>query len=344
MAIHYPSRPSVFDNLRNLVANGELSAAIDDFRALLSAQIGDHQDARHEKIFNEVLLHAATLSRISSERRLGVSSREEFDQGVARITFAILDLISKSEVGSIVQRVPIPEEPITSSGIDPTTLEVIVGKNSQLKSLSWLHQALKCARSVCRVVVPRGVGTGFITNRNVLVTNNHVIRDAQDAERAVIEFNFEEDLFGNLKQVARYKVDPGILLTDQTLDCTIGTILPSETSGNLGEWGTLAIEDKTTIKTGDHVTIIQHPLGGLKQVCLTDNRVVNIFGAFLQYTTDTMRGSSGSPVFNDEWKVVAIHHAGGDLVTNKKGDTDFLNEGILMSSIMARPDFATRIR
>jgi endonuclease G len=30
----------------------------------------------------------------------------------------------------------------------------------------------------------------------------------------------------------------------------------------------------------------------------------------LQYVADTMDGSSGSPVFNQNWEVVALHHSG----------------------------------
>ena len=59
----------------------------------------------------------------------------------------------------------------------------------------------------------------------------------------------------------------------------------------------------------------------------------------LQYTTDTMPGSSGSPVFNDEWHVVAIHHAGGDLVKNSQGDKVFANEGMLFKWILEDQSF-----
>jgi V8-like Glu-specific endopeptidase len=46
-----------------------------------------------------------------------------------------------------------------------------------------------------------------------------------------------------------------------------------------------------------------------------------------------MPGSSGAPVFNDSWEVIAIHHGGGDLQVNAKGKKRFINEGILMSAI-----------
>jgi len=105
-------------------------------------------------------------------------------------------------------------------------------------------------------------------------------------------------------------------------------------------WGSLDLAfNANSVALADHVTIIQHPMGGPKQICLTDNKVINIFDGKLQYTTDTMPGSSGSPVFNDQWRVVAIHHAGGNLVTNTRGDRVFANQGILIKSILANSEF-----
>ena len=60
---------------------------------------------------------------------------------------------------------------------------------------------------------------------------------------------------------------------------------------------------------GDFVTIVQHPGGQKKRVALRDNRIVDVFDAFLHYAADTEPGSSGSPVFNDQWELVALHHA-----------------------------------
>ncbi|MCK4472915.1 MAG: trypsin-like peptidase domain-containing protein, partial [Anaerolineae bacterium] len=98
-------------------------------------------------------------------------------------------------------------------------------------------------------------------------------------------------------------------------------------------WGHALLNPNADPVPGEHVIIIQHPNGGLKQIVLTANQVVSLWEHRLHYTTDTMPGSSGSPVFNDSWQVIAIHHAGGELQTNAKGDKRFVNEGILMSAI-----------
>ncbi len=47
-----------------------------------------------------------------------------------------------------------------------------------------------------------------------------------------------------------------------------------------------------------------------------------------------MKGSSGSPVFNDDWEVVALHHAGGMLLEPETKRRYFRNEGILISAIL----------
>jgi V8-like Glu-specific endopeptidase len=56
------------------------------------------------------------------------------------------------------------------------------------------------------------------------------------------------------------------------------------------------------------VCIIQHPGGQTKKVALQHNLVRDVDTEKIQYWTDTDLGSSGSPVFDDRWDVVALHH------------------------------------
>lgn len=63
--------------------------------------------------------------------------------------------------------------------------------------------------------------------------------------------------------------------------------------------------------------------------------VAYVGGNVVQYITSTLPGSSGSPVFNDSWEVVALHHAGGDIPEPTTQQRYFRNEGILVQSILA---------
>ncbi len=64
------------------------------------------------------------------------------------------------------------------------------------------------------------------------------------------------------------------------------------------------------INQGEYVSIIQHPGGEPKQISVRENQLVELAETRLIYLCDTAPGSSGSPVFNDSWQVVGLHHSG----------------------------------
>jgi endonuclease G len=79
----------------------------------------------------------------------------------------------------------------------------------------------------------------------------------------------------------------------------------------------------------------------MKEVALQKNAVTHVFTDRIHYTSDTENGSSGSPVLNNQWELVALHHAAGDWdsVNNKWLD----NEGMRLDSIVShlRTQFGT---
>jgi hypothetical protein len=68
------------------------------------------------------------------------------------------------------------------------------------------------------------------------------------------------------------------------------------------------------VQRAQRVNIIQHPGGHYKKISMQNNFVAYADARHLQYLTSTEPGSSGSPVFNDDFVVVGIHHSGGNLL------------------------------
>ncbi len=188
---------------------------------------------------------------------------------------------------------------------------------------SFLSGGAEAAASVCRVNLPGGFGTGFlIATSNFIMTNNHVIADRDEARDAVAEFHFEEggaSLMVNL--------DPDLFfVTSAELDFTIvGCDEPA-----LDDIVPIPLlRNPSTVTRGEKVNIIQHPRGRPKEVALHNNDVLRVKDRVVWYETDTEPGSSGSPVFNNTWDLVALHHAGWV----EHGVTT--NEGVRIAAIVS---------
>jgi len=314
-------------SLRQQVAEGELSLALDQ----LQSYLGDHSP----QLRDEVLLLTSRYNRIRREQRKGLLSQDAAQVQQNQITQNFLDLLEE-----VIRKATAKNSPIQSPKPDTpelalptnTTLEKILGTNN-LKQIAWLEQGLIVSRCVCRLLTPEGLGTGFLIAPDRLMTNNHVIPDVSTAAGTVAEFNYQQDF--NQKQLAtcRYHLDSTYFQTDPKLDYTIVGVMPDSQKPALETWGYVTLNPHSDPVPDEHVIIIQHPNGGLKQIALTANQVLSTWGHRLHYTTDTMPGSSGAPVFNDRWEVIAIHHAGGHLQINAQGETRFINEGVLMSAV-----------
>ncbi len=278
---------------------------------------------------NETSLLLARNASLRRDLRTGVLSAGEAGTELQRLRQSALELVEEVVRRSNTITGPYIAVPIATSLSGDVGLEKIIGAVSHLKSIAWLGKGLDAAKSVCRIVTPEGLGTGFMIRPGVVATNHHVLPSKDVAKKSRAEFNYQETLSGTIEAMSVYEIDGAKWAGDYERDCAV-VHLNVQPSAPFEQWGTLGLELSSIPPIKSHVSIIQHPNGGPKQIALTANQVVSIFGHRLQYTTDTLPGSSGSPVFNDEWKVVAIHHKGGNLVTNEAGDKRFINEGILV--------------
>lgn len=196
----------------------------------------------------------------------------------------------------------------------PRALERVLATND-LMGMRFFEQGLRVSRAVGRIHIrdsgggTLGYGTGFLVSSRLLLTNQHVLPSAAAASRSTVEFNYQENASGAIQASTMVSLAPQeLFLSDEQLDYALVAVAPEPGLAACG-WLPL-IEDQGKLLVGETVNIIQHPNGEPKQLAIRNNQVVDELELFIHYQTDTDPGSSGSPVFNDQWEVVALHHSG----------------------------------
>lgn len=249
-------------------------------------------------------------------------------------------------------------------GLDPANnplfKERLIGKENNLMSVSFLNQGIAMARTVCRVIVVRGeeriaIGTGFMVSPNLMMTNEHVIGNMGQARQYCAEFEYDAQ-DGHDTKVFDFDPDT-FFLAHALLDFCVVAVKPTARNRpeiQLSEFGWNPLKPvRDLLYQGKPLSIIQHPEGLPKMIAFRNSKVVNITPLFVHYTTDTQRGSSGSPVTNDNWNIIALHRSGiperdenNNILLSKGGiytkseDESFIiwkaNEGVVIDAILAQ--------
>ena len=248
------------------------------------------------------------------------------------------------------QRIPLDEARQVARKIGP---EAIWGKTIDFVDVVFFERGARAARSVCRIITRSGqaIGSGFLISPRLLITNNHVISSETAARGMFAEFEYERDIGGMPRQVTRFALAPEVIfLTDDRDDLDFSVLaVGARAAGakDLSAFGYLPLSGaRNKHALGDFVNIIQHPNGRMKEAVVRENQLVSRpkTGTVLHYVADTEPGSSGSPVFNVLWNVVALHHWGGphrELFDDKGLRVPrTVNEGIRASAIAT--DLETR--
>ena len=205
--------------------------------------------------------------------------------------------------------------------------------------LKLLDLAKENAPSICRVVnrysAPQG--TAFMLSSRLLITNNHVIYNCEEAESFLAEFNYEHE-GKKLTHVTRFELNPKDFFVSSHFDDLDFTIVSvgEAVFGNrkISEFGNCHISNGaiTDKKIGEPIHIIHHPWGEPKKIDL-NGKLDGYTDRFLYYTANTCSGSSGCPIFNDEFEVIGIHRreAPKEPINNLNKNT---HEGISITAIL----------
>jgi V8-like Glu-specific endopeptidase len=286
-----------------------------------------------------------------------------------------LDVVPVREVDTAAAPPPhntdIPAAPgFTADVGDEAGLELIVNSEDNFLDIYAMAGAMYCAQAVGRVELPQGtaLGTGFLVAPDMLLTNQHVLKTKSYLAQAVVRFDYQLDAEGVASPGRVVAFDPDFYVSspDTELDFALVKLkeeplgalrpqpgeerdgkriedLPFTEQMRLGRHRGYLLLAPAMIVERERVNIIQHPNGNPQKAVLTQNYVIHDMSETrVQYLADTMPGSSGSPVFNRRWDVVALHHSGGPHPPQKLSDTlqsalkgHFrFNEGIPMRAIM----------
>jgi S1-C subfamily serine protease len=198
------------------------------------------------------------------------------------------------------------------------SFEAIVLQNSPFEDVvEWRRQMTTIENSICRIEIGgQGIGTGFLVGPGVIITNCHVADLIGDYRQVGIHFDYKANKEGGVNNGRVYQVLENYLLrkSDKN-DLDFALIELTEAAGNevinqTGEKRGWLTPKNYVFQVNEIQIILQHPLAqpmkiGAGIVSQIDNQNHRI-----TYTVHTEIGSSGSPVFNLGWDLVAIHHYG----------------------------------
>lgn len=219
--------------------------------------------------------------------------------------------------------------------------------NSLLDIAQWRKRLCEVEQQVCRVETKTSYGTGFLVGPDKIITNYHVLKSIiEDRSKAgSVRFRFDykvlEDgdtinsgivyrLSSNndwLIDASEYSpvdemvdaqgAEPELKQLDYALvrlNASPGSMpvgITTREDAPLRNWIKLT-KQAYDFEPDTALHILQHPQGEPLKLALDTESIIrtNSNRTRVRYRTNTEPGSSGSPCFNQDWELVALHHSG----------------------------------
>lgn len=247
-----------------------------------------------------------------------------------------------------------------------SSLEALVSPRLHFIDMGiWHENMARIERQVCRIELDgEPTGTGFLVGPELVLTNYHVLEPLIEGNaspsRTVCRFDYKVLSDGSVLEgvairlhdsawrvdLSRYSraeangdPDRELPAADELdyalirLAAPVGAAPVGKSSGSPRRGWITIPEASATIEPGQPLAIVQHPNGAPIKLALDTNGVIglNANGTRLRYATNTDRGSSGSPCFNIDWRLMALHHMGDPAWKSPK-----FNQGIPIAAIRQR--------
>ncbi len=223
-------------------------------------------------------------------------------------------------------------------------MERIVKKtNSFLDVNTWREQLGKIEAQVCRIEITQNnnfqsFGTGFLIAPNVVITNYHVIEPVilsqATPNNVILRFDYKKLPEGKvINPGTEYRLLEDDWLIDKSpyvenssptldgLDYALlrvdgvpgeETIAKNDPNASQRGWINLPKEPYYKFLPDTPLLIVQHPDAKPLKLAFDTEAIININenGTTVKYKTNTEPGSSGSPCFDINWNLVALHRSG----------------------------------
>lgn len=334
--------------MMNGVALGEIVTALADAydRDDLKRMLRFHMNERFDHLIRPAAFQHEVFDLVEWAERHGrdaelIQAAYRDRPGNPRIgaVYEKYGLAVSLDIQSAGQTIPGSPQLVTSGGLERT-----IRPNSPLIDLAvWRERQARVEGQVCRVQINgRAAGTGFLIGPDLVLTNHHVLdavlAGTTSPTAVTCQFDYKKFADGTrtdgreVALAAEWLVDaspptlgeasgdpdrtkPGLDELDHAvirLAEPIGA-MPIGIHAGVGApiRGWVDFPDPSTPCQPDMpLIIVQHPDGGPMKMALDFQSVLSVTDTRVRYATRTEPGSSGSPCFDLEWRLVALHHYG----------------------------------
>jgi hypothetical protein len=221
---------------------------------------------------------------------------------------------------------------------------------TMVKAATWRMEMEEQEARICKVILPtpqgRIVGTGFLVGPDLVMTNYHVVApllspgSGAAVENVRLRFDYKTLKDGRPVEGVDYRLDAGDwevlssrwskhdlerepksgVPSENELDFAIVRLASAAGNHAVGVGqamsgseprGWVRIPDQVpALEKGMPLVMLQHPEGRPLEMAWAEVDSLNANGTRLKHRVDSQNGSSGSPIFDLKWTLVALHHSG----------------------------------
>lgn len=204
--------------------------------------------------------------------------------------------------------------------------------------MGYLKRAIEQTTSVCRIEInSRKIGTGVLVGKNLVLTNYHVFKPDENANmhknavNAVLRFGCFSSNSGNDTEGEVFRLDnrQPILHDSPTHELDYVLLQVDKNILDAQDIKPVSWDINYLPVKGMGINLLQHPEGDSMKISISRDGITGVYQerGLIQYINKTAFGSSGSPCFDENGKLVALHHA------QRAKTFGTIREGILFNAI-----------